>query len=111
MGRALFCAPFWAPWRCRNPLLAVGDEAANERTCPASPSRHDSGHPRLGRQQPLTSTITAERRCRLAADGSAEVRVDAVAATLILVLAQPRTGSACSRCRTPATPPGSPAPH
>ena len=94
MGRALFCAPFLGTVvLAANALLAVGDEVANEAHLPGIAAGRTIATLAWAGNDPLTSTITAEpdgAGWRLT--GSAEVVVDAVAADLILVLAQTADG-------------------
>ena len=115
MGRALFCAPFLGTVAlAANALLAVGDEAANEAHLPGIAAGTTVATLAWAGNNPLTSTIIAEpdgAGWRLT--GSAEVVVDAVAADLILVLAQapdglglfavPDAGNAAGLTRTPLT--------
>src|SRR5882724_412018 len=61
MGRALFCAPFLGTVAlAANPLLAVGDEAANEAHLPGIAAGTTVATLAWAGNNPLTSTITAE---------------------------------------------------
>ena len=95
MGRALFCAPFLGTVAlAANALLAVGDEAANEAHLPGIAAGQTVATLAWAGNDPLTSTISAasDGAGGWTLTGSAEVVVDAVAADLILVLAQAPDG-------------------
>jgi alkylation response protein AidB-like acyl-CoA dehydrogenase len=115
MGRALYCAPFLGTVAlAANALLAVGDEAANEAHLPGIASGQTIATLAWAGNDPLASTITAAPDgdgWRLT--GTADIVVDAVAADLILVLAQapdglglfavPDAGAAAGLTRTTLT--------
>jgi alkylation response protein AidB-like acyl-CoA dehydrogenase len=93
MGRALFCAPFFATVAlAANTLLSLGDEAANERYLPGIAAGDTVATLAWG-GDPLASTVTAAQTdgaWRLS--GTAELVVDGASAGLILVVAGTPSG-------------------
>jgi alkylation response protein AidB-like acyl-CoA dehydrogenase len=94
MGRALLCAPFFGTVAlAANTLLAVGDEAANEAYLPGIAAGDTVATLAWGGADPLASTITAAPVGHgWSLTGTAELVIDAVAANLILVLADTPDG-------------------
>ncbi|MDT7670985.1 MAG: hypothetical protein QOC74_3768, partial [Pseudonocardiales bacterium] len=116
MGRALFCAPFFGTVvLAANTLLCLGDEAANQAYLPGIAAGTTVATLAWGGGTPLASTITASRDGgNWQLTGSAELVLDAAAASLILVLADTPDGlgvfavadaaSAAGLTRSPLTP-------
>ena len=94
MGRTLYGGPFLSTVvLAANALLAVNDEAANDRYLPAIATGETVATLAWGGSQPLSSTLTAQQPgAGWEISGIAEFVVDGATAALLLILADTPDG-------------------